>query len=217
MLGSQIPLVDIRNAVLVLLLITAVLATIFYRKYRHSALKYFLILIWYNVATEYFAPYYSEYFSYNNVILFNIYRVVEFTFYFILYHNLVVSYKHKLTIRIFLGLYYISFITNYFVEDIVTEYFAKSFFVGASLIILSIIIYFSEILNSEKIININRMFSFWISIAVFLSYVTTIPFKFILNYNQDSPTIPYIYAGNYAVVFIFYLLIIIGLFWSKEE
>lgn len=217
MLISQVPLVDIKNVVLVLLFITATLATIFYRKYKHNFLKFFLILIWYNVANEFLAPLYSSTIFYNNSILYNIYRIAEFTFYLLLYQNLVVDKRHKKTIRLFLIIYYISVIVNCFLQDFCTEYFAKSFFFGASLVIVSIIIYFSEILNSERIINLNRMFAFWLSIAVFLLYVTSIPFKLIMNYNQDSPTIPYIYAGNYAVVFIYYLLINIGLFWSKEE
>ncbi len=217
MLVTQIPLVDIKNVVLVLLFITAILATIFYRKYKHNFLKYFLPLIWYNVANEFIAPLYSIHISYNNLILFNIYRIVEFTFYFLMYQNLVENKRNKKTIRIFMIIYYISVVVNCFLQDFRSDYFARSFFVGASLIIVSIIIYFSEILNSERIINLNRMLAFWLSIAVFLLYITSIPFKLIMNYNQDSPTIPYIYAGNYAVVFIYYLLINIGLFWSKEE
>ena len=217
MLVTQIPLVDIKNVVLVLLFITAILATIFYRKYKHNFLKYFLPLIWYNVANEFIAPLYSIHISYNNLILFNIYRIVEFTFYFLMYQNLVENKRNKRTIRIFMIIYYISVVVNCFLQDFRSDYFARSFFVGASLIIVSIIIYFSEILNSERIINLNRMLAFWLSIAVFLLYITSIPFKLIMNYNQDSPTIPYIYAGNYAVVFIYYLLINIGLFWSKEE
>lgn len=217
MLVTQIPLVDIKNVVLVLLFITAILATIFYRKYKHNFLKYFLPLIWYNVANEFIAPLYSIHISYNNLILFNIYRIVEFTFYFLMYQNLVENKRNKMTIRIFMIIYYISVVVNCFLQDFRSDYFARSFFVGASLIIVSIIIYFSEILNSERIINLNRMLAFWLSIAVFLLYITSIPFKLIMNYNQDSPTIPYIYAGNYAVVFIYYLLINIGLFWSKEE
>lgn len=217
MLISQIPLTDIRNVVLVLLLITAIMAAAFYKKYNNSFLKYFLPLICYNVSNEFLAPYYSTYISYNNVLLFNIYRIVEFTFYFLLYHNLVVNKRHKNTIKLFLIIYYISVIVNCFLQDFCTDYFVRPFFVGSSLIIVSIIIYFAEILNSERIINLNRMFAFWLSIAVFLLYTTSIPFKLIMNYNHDSPTIPYIYAGNYAVVFIYYLLINIGLFWSKEE
>ena len=217
MLISQIPLVDLKNVVLVLLFITAILATLFYRKYKHNFLKFFLVLIWYNVATEYLAPLYSTYINYNNSILFNIYRIVEFTFYFLLYQNLVVNKKHKKAIRAFLIIYYISLIVSFFLQDFTTEYFARSFFIGASLIIVSIIIYFSEILNSEKILTLNRMYAFWLSTAAFLLYITSIPFKLVMNYNQDSPTIPYIYAGNYAVVFVYYLLINIGLFWSKEE
>lgn len=213
----QIPLEIIKDGVLYFLITTAILATIFYRKYSSTFLKYFLPLIWIELAIELFGPYYSEHINHNNTIIFNIYRLIEFTFYFLLYHHLVTKPQNKKLISIFLVIYCLTVIINCFIEDFRFQYFSNTYFIGASLIIISIVLYFSEILNSEKIIIITRMFSFWISIAVFIYYVTSIPFKVIVNYYQDSSTIPYIYAFNYAVVFIFYLIISIGLFWSKKE
>lgn len=217
MFFKQIPIELLRDGVMYFLVITAILATIFYRKYNDTFLKYFVFLIWYNVANEFFARYYSAHIAYNNMVLYNIYRVVEFSFYFLLYQDLVIKQKHKKIIRIFFVLYLLSVVGNCFVDNFFTTYFANTFFVGALFIIISIMLYFSEILNSEKIINVTRLFSFWISIAVFMQYTTTIPFKIMMNYYQNSPTIPYIYASNYLVMFIFYLIISIGLFWTTRE
>lgn len=214
---SQIPLELFKNGVLYFLIITVILATVFYKKYNSTFLKYFLPLIWFELATELFAPYYSAHFNHNNTIIYNIYRLVEFSFYFLLYRHLVVKPQNRKFIGIFLVIYYLSVFINCFIQNFRLDYFSNTYFVGASLIVISIVLYFSEILNSEKIIIVTRMFSFWISIAVFIYYVTSIPFKVIINYYKYSPTIPYIYAFNYAVVFIFYLIISIGLFWSKKE
>lgn len=217
MFFKEIPIEVIIKGVTIFLIVTAFLATIFYKKYNQTFLKYFLVLIWYDVATELVGPFYSEHIFHNNILIFNIYRVVEFSFYFLLYINLVTNLKYKKIIRVFFGLYLASVFINLFIQNFVFEYYSNTYFVGASLIVFSIILYFSEILNSEKIIRITRMFSFWISIAVFMLYITTVPFKAISKYYENSPDIPYIYLVNILVVFIFYLIITIGLFWSKKE
>ena len=217
MLFKEIPIEVIIKGVTIFLVVTAFLATIFYKKYDQTFLKYFLVLIWYDVATELIAPFYSSHISHNNILIFNIYRFVEFSFYFLLYQNLVTNLRVKKIIKVFFGIYLVSVIINLFVQDLIYEYFSNTYYIGASLIIISIILYFSEILNSEKIINITRMFSFWISIAVFMLYITTVPFKAISKYYENSPDIPYIYVVNILVVLIFYLIISIGLLWSKKE
>ena len=217
MLFKEIPIEVIIKGVTIFLVVTAFLATIFYKKYDQTFLKYFLVLIWYDVATELIAPFYSSHISHNNILIFNIYRFVEFSFYFLLYQNLVTNLRVKKIIKVFFGIYLVFVIINLFIQDLVYEYFSNTYYIGASLIIISIILYFSEILNSEKIINITRMFSFWISIAVFMLYITTVPFKAISKYYENSPDIPYIYVVNILVVLIFYLIISIGLLWSKKE
>lgn len=213
----QFTLQDLRSVVLFCIVCTAIAATIFYKKYNTTFLKYFLILIWYNVVNEFVAPLYSDNISYNNVVLYNVYRVVEFSFYLLLYYNLVNNKTLKKIILGFLIFYYISVIVNCFYQNFQYDYFSNTYFVGATLILISIILYFSEILNSEKIVLVNRMFAFWISIAAFLYFVTSIPFKLIINFYEESATIPYIYISNYALGFIFYLILLIGLLWSKEK
>lgn len=198
-------------------IIAAVLALIFYYKYKGTFLRYFVILIWYSIANEFLAKYYSENINKNNHILFNIYRVVEFSFYFFLYRNIIETKLYKKIITIFSIIYYVSVLINCFFQDFRYQYFSNTYFIGALFIIISIVFYFSEILNSEKIISFTKTFIFWISIAVFLLYITSIPFKVMTNFYQDLPVIPYIYIANYAVVFIFCLLISVGLIWSKAE
>lgn len=217
MLFKEIPIEDIIKGVTIFLVVTAFLATIFYKKYNKTFLKYFLVLIWCTVATELLGCYYSVYISHNNIVVYNVYRVIEFSFYLLLFQNLVTKPRQKKIIKIFLGVYLVSVVINLFIQNFILDYFTNTYYIGASLVIISIILYFSEILNSEKIINVTRMFSFWISIAVFMLYITTVPFKAISKYYEDSPNIPYIYVANLLVVFVFYFIITIGLFWSKEE
>lgn len=208
---------NIRDWVFVAEIITAILALIFYKKYKGTFLRYFLFLIWYSIANEVFAMYYVKNINQNNLVLFNINKILEFSFYLFLYRSFVETKIHKKIISGFIIVYYFSVLINCFFQNFLYEYFSNTYFVGAVFITSSIVMYFSEILNSEKIIYINRTFIFWLSIAVFLLYITSIPFKVIMNYYQDSPSLPIIYLANFAVVFLFCILVVIGLIWSKAE
>ena len=208
---------NIRDWVFIAEIITAILALVFYKKYKSTFLRYFLFVIWYSIANEVFAMYYVKHINENNLVLFNVNKVLEFSFYLFLYRSLVETKIHKKIITAIIGLYYLSVLINCFFQNFLYEYFSNTYFVGAVFIISSIVMYFSEILNSEKIIYINRTFIFWLSIAVFLLYITSIPFKVIMNYYQESSVLPVIYLANFAVVFIFCILISIGLIWSKAE
>ena len=61
------------------------------------------------------------------------------------------------------------------------------------------------------------MMVFWISIGLLLFLLPNIPFNVIRNYYKTSPTIPYIYAVNFLLVFIYNLIIISGFIWSSKE
>ena len=208
---------NIRDWVFIAEIITAILALVFYKKYKGTFLRYFLFIIWYSIVNEVFAMYYAKHINENNLVLFNVNKVLEFSFYLFLYRSLVETKIHKKTITVFIVLYYFSLLINCFFQNFLYEYFSNTYFLGAVFIISSIVMYFSEILNSEKIIYINRTFIFWLSIAVFLLYITSIPFKVMMNYYQESPVLPMVYLANFAVVFLFCILVSIGLVWSKAE
>ena len=85
------------------------------------------------------------------------------------------------------------------------------------MIVTSIILYFSEILNSDKIIRINKMLMFWISIGLLISLLPDIPFDVIRKYYAKSPTIPYIYVVSYLLFITYNLLLISGFIWSEKQ
>ena len=69
---------NIRDWVFIAEIITAILALVFYKKYKSTFLRYFLFVIWYSIANEVFAMYYVKHINENNLVLFNVNKVLVF-------------------------------------------------------------------------------------------------------------------------------------------
>lgn len=192
---------NVRDAIIYFQIVPAVLGSYYYYKYKKSFLKYFLILLWYTVFNDLFGMYYHKNIDVNNSILYNIYQVIQVSFLLILYKKSVFKLSSKKLLSFFLLIYYVAFIINCFFDNIFSDYFSTTYLLSAVFIVYGIILYFLEILNSDKIIYINKILLFWISIAMLVYFVPSIPFYVVRKYYIDSPTIPYIYYLNFFFSF----------------
>lgn len=214
---TNLPLQDIKNFLTYFQIVTAIVGTINYFKYKNTFLKYFLVVLWYVVLNDFFAKFYTENISIYNAFLYNMYQVFSFTFYFLLFQKAVNSEINKRIIIAIQVSYYFIFIFNIFQENFIEDYFSTSYMLGGFFVIVAVTLFLIEILNSDKIIYINNMLVFWLSIALLLSILPNIPFNVIRKYYDNSPTIPYIYAASYLLVFIYNIIIISGFIWSSKE
>lgn len=197
--------------------ITAVVCTIYYFKFKNTFLKYLVLVLWYFCINEFAAKYYKIYTGNHNSIFYNIKQIFEFTFYILLYKNSVKNVKDIKLMTWLLVFYYISVVINCFFNDFREVYFVENYLVGASCIVIGIILYFYETLNSDDIIYINKKLLFWISVGLLIYYLPSIPFKVVTKYYKNSPTVPYIYNINYLLVFLMNLLFISGFVWGNKE
>jgi hypothetical protein len=214
---KNLPIVEIKNGILILQVVTAIVGSIYFSKYKHTILKYLLYLLWYVVINDTIAGYYSEHICKYNAAFYNVFQLVSFTLYLSIFKDAIKSLKFKKIISFFIVAYYITFFINILISNFKEIYFSFSYVFGALFIISSIIMFYSEILNSDKIININRMLIFWVSIGLLVSFLPNIPFYIIRKYYIDSPTIHYIFITKYFLVFTNNILLISGFIWSNKE
>jgi hypothetical protein len=198
-------------------LVTAIFATIYFKKYNEGFIKYFLVFLWYTVINDFFGKYYSIYINNNNKIFYNIYQIVQFGFYLTLFYFNIKNKTNKNVILLFLSLYFVSILINCSYENFITSYFQTTYIIGAAFTVIAIIMYFSEILNSDKIIIINKILLFWISTAILIYYLPSIPFMVVQKYYIKSLTLPYINIAKYFLVFVLNVLFISGFIWSKKD
>ena len=214
---KNLPIVEIKNGILILQVVTAIVGSVYFYKYKHTKLKYLLYLLWYIVINDTVAAYYSEHVCKYNAPFYNIFQLISFTLYLYIFKETIQNLKFKRIISYFVVIYYLSFIANISISNFKEVYFYFSYVFGALFIVSSIIMFYSEILNSDKIININKMLIFWFSIGLLVSFLPNIPFYIIREYYINTPTIHYIFLAKYFLVFTNNILLISGFIWSNQE
>ncbi len=199
-------------------LISAIIGSIFFHKYKHTILKYFLIYLWFIVFIEYSAFISREYFGVKyNAWLFNFFYVVHFLYLFYTYSLVLNNKKRKKIISYFAIGYSIVFIINGFFENYITRSQTIPFILGSGFLIISIIFYFTEVLKSEKVLSVKKNLLFWISVGLLLCYAGFIPFRITMNYYADMQNINHLYLILYALIIISNTCFIIGFIWSDRK
>ena len=106
---------------------------------------------------------YLDFFLRNNdyqvEILYNIYYLIVFNYLMFLFRNYVTSTSHKRVILFFICIYTISFFVNGFFENYLIQFSRTPYIIGASFLVISIIFYYIDILNSEKVLYVNKNFT----------------------------------------------------------
>jgi hypothetical protein len=212
----NITTITVRDFLTYFQVVTAIISSIYYYKYKSTFLKYFSFLLWYISLNEFIGKYYTIYTGNHNQVFYNIKQVVEITFYLLLFSKYM-NIKNSVLITRLLLLYVLFFLIYCIWHSLLNEYFAIPYLIGISFIVVAIILYFIEILRSDEIIFINNKLLFWIGMGLLIYYVPTIPFKVVTFYYQNSPTVPYIYNISYLLVLILNLIFISGFIWSKKE
>ena len=214
---TNIPLADLKDFFTYFQIITAVAGSLCYYKYKDTYLKYFLFLLWYIVFNDIFAKLYRINVSNYDFLFNNSSQIISFSLYFLLFKSAVKNKKNKIIITTLSIIYYCFLMICLFNENFFTEYFSNTFIVGGTLIIISILIYLFEILQTDKIIQINKMLIFWISLGLLFFLLPNIPFNVIRNYYKDSLTIPYIYTVYFLLLFIYNVILITGFISSSKS
>ncbi len=175
------------NLILYVEIITAIIASFYFYKYKNSYLKYFLIYLWYIAINEAIGKYSSDVLEMYNLIIYNIYLLISFPFLFSIYWNFLKDKKYKKIVIIFAIIYIIAFTVNgLFFENYSKDLVTYPFIMASCFLIFTVIFYFIEILNSEKVLNVTRDLLFWISVGVILFNIGVIPWVITLKHYSEN-------------------------------
>ena len=211
-------------------LLAAITGTIFFYKYKHTYLRYFLYLLWYITFSEFFADYIHEnkiksllYFNplnnlYYNHWVYNAIDTVSFIVYYFIYYNAISGKRFKNWIKIFAFSYIALSLVNWvFVQNFLGEIQSYLFIIGAIFLIISIIFYFVELLRSDKVLIFHKNLLFWVSVGLLLYYSGNIPFAAEFNGYALIPGIHKLFLIVNILAILMYLIFIFGFIWSKKE
>jgi len=198
--------------------IAAIFSSIFYSKYKNiSVLKYFTFLLWYIVVNELIGLYIRLYSEYNSAIIHNIYHLVNFTYIHILLKSYLKNKKNKKIVISFLLLYWIILFINAFNENYLIDFQRAPYIVGALGVVIGILLYFREVLNSEEVLNVKRNLIFWVCVGFLLYFSGNIPFRILRNYYEFLTDATLLTLVNLILGITMYLSFIIGFIWSHKK
>lgn len=216
----------IRNSVRYTELISAVVGSIYFYKYRHTVLKYFLILLWYITITEFCGYYFRKYkflvHISNDGVVYNLwlYNLLEIVTFGILYYIFFKSLKttiYKLWTKILaIGFVLLTIVNWGFLQNFILEWSEFPNIYGSLTLIIIILFYFIELLQSDKIILFHRNLLFWISVGLLLFYAGTLPFAIKVNGYALIPGIHGLFLIIYILAIFMYLTFTFGFIWSKK-
>lgn len=198
-------------------LITIVIGFVHYNKYKHTPLKYFLWFLCYGFATEILGYLISIELKQPNDIVFNIYALVQFVFFLWLFFKYFKTQQYKSITKIFGILVILSFvIISLFIQDLFQSYQSYFFLIGGVFLIIDIILFLIEIINSDAVLNLKHLLIFWVAIGVLLFQLGFMPVFIATNYINYSNGNTYGYI-LLILNFITSLCYSLGFIWTKKN
>lgn len=209
----------LREGSLYLEVLTAIIATIFYNKYKNSSLKFILIFLWYVVLNEFFGLFLKEYTeNKHNDVIYNIYGIISFVFFLTIYKRFVKKEKFKQYISYFIISCIVFYIVTIFFVDFTKNILTIPYIFSSITLIISIIFYFIEILNSERILLVSKDILFWISVGLFIFQIGIIPFMIIREFYIEfiQMQLNVILLLYYMLIYVLNICYITGFIWGQK-
>ena len=198
----------------VLQFVAAIVATIYFKKYRRSSEKYFLYFLWFTFLIETSAAILKSSCPTTVGWLYNIFSFVSVLFYFYWYYEILKAKYIGVVVLILTGLFVLMTTLAYVLpEEFKNQGYA--FVVGAIGLLILTLFHFYQLLNSNEVLIIKHKLSFWISTGLLLFYVGIIPMVLLTKTIVISPFSRVIILISLNI--ILYGCYIIGFIWTKKK
>ena len=169
-------------------LLAALVAVLYYRKYATSHLRHFVFLLWGVAAVEFVMAAVKHFYEgvvVQNNFVYNLLTSIQYVYFFFVYYYTMKTARYKKIVAGFLVAFPVAVTINFLWIQrltITAPFHSYTFTLGAILLMVTIGLFFAEILNTEKVLYFKRYLMFWISIGLFLFYTGIIPFMVGVNF-----------------------------------
>ena len=204
------------DVIIILEVIVAMTATITYYKYRHNYLRFFLLYVWGVVIIETIGIYLPRVFDSTNLWLYNTFIILEFPLLILWYRTFISGYISRKFLKwIVICFLIFASVNSWFFQDLLSGFQSYNFIAGALGLIISILLYFNEMVHTEKIMIAQRGLLFWVSVGFLFFYASVIPIMImgsLLNYSGS------IYDVFLLILnIILHICFLIGLLWGQRK
>ena len=194
-----------------------ILVGIFYLdKFKQSLpLKLFMWFLVYSLITEIMGTYFAFYAKINTAIIYNTWIIVSYLF-FSVFFLIIIPNKIKRRVIFGLSLTYLiyEFVNTFFIQNFSTNVYAYSTVLNKIFLVIIILMYFSELLKSDAIFNLQQSMFFWVSLGILIYSIGFIPVFVIGEFIEYSGVFKYI---TFGLNIMMSLCFITGFIVSKKE
>jgi len=198
-----------------------------YRTYFDTPLKFYPIYLMYTFFTEllgYFIRFYDEFqvvsdskYDWYNVIVYNIYSVISFSFFYYIYWRVVKQKKHKDWIKIGAAVSLSSYLISLFFQDPFYSNLYYADLVASMILVWNIYLYFKEIKTESIPYPIKHNLMFWTSLGLVVFHLV-FPFLHIIGYEAPEIWVAYRLRRVLKILILFmYGSFLIGVLVHKRK
>ena len=199
-----------------LLIITVILGFIFVNKSDKVWLRLFPYFLLLSLTVEMTGAALAFH-SINNILIFNLYAIIDFSFFIYFFRETTVENKKRKWYTALIFLLALLFLLNMFFVQGVFVFNTYPFITGCILLVILGVNYFYRFFDSPIHFDLVKEPSFWISIAVIFYFTVAVTITGILNYIATLPvkTMYLLHYIQYTVNTLYYILFIIALLCRK--
>ena len=163
--------------------ITAIIATITWKKYQSTKERNFVSFFWIVFVIDILGYIVSDFLKISNYFIHNSLLFFYFIFLFTWYYKIL---ENKLSLKLLALLYFFVVIISIIKQNFFEELLSIHFVGGSLIIVFCALLYFKQLLNSNAILSIKHSLSFWITIGNLIfclyTYIDIIMARFLFQY-----------------------------------
>lgn len=200
----------------ILYLITTIFGFIYIRKFWHNKLlKYWFIFVLYSFLNELVNRAIIDFLHIRVYTLNNLWFIVNNVFYMLFFLNLINSKRRRNIVKGLLSVFLLFFtVSAVFFKDLTKDYFVDTFILGQLCVVFSIMLYYVDVLNSDRILQFKKSLLFYISIGALVFNICLLPVYVIAELIDWQGVFRYIILGVNIVLNGFFVF---GFIKSKKK
>ena len=203
-----------------LFLFAAIMGLTQFRRFKTFSSRLFILAFAYCAVSDFLSLLYGRTWGegYNSIV-FNISYVVTFATLFYFFYTHLKSQRFRFFIKVMFGVYILLVAMDLFFLNLNyhEEYQIWPYVVGGTTVLISILFYFYEVMNSEKLVALERNLIFWISVGYFFYFLAKVPFVVKKNLYITDSDYYYMFKLNDIMTVILCTSLIIGFLWSRNQ
>ena len=200
-----------------------VVSLIKYRKYFDTPLRFFPVVLMYNLLTEIlgvlvftssqWSIVLKELYYNNNWLIYNIYAILYFLYFLFVYRAYMQNEGVKTGLRFGIVAYFLIAVVNFFLQDFVTETQLYSYMAGGLLILVASGAYLVQEFgkNETRGLRKNNLLN-WLSLGNFIFYLGYLPIKYVRSEIADFalPNFAWIRYFHLGLIYVMYGCFLVG-------